>query len=210
MNGIERIACGNVNCFLVYREDNAILVDTCRVKDRDKILDKCNKAGVKLIVLTHGHIDHVANAAFLAKELSVPIAMLKADYELIENNMNQKLSAHSILGKIVLSLSVKSFKREKITVFEPEVFLNHGNSLKEYGVDASIIELPGHTKGSIGVKVGNNDLIAGDALMNMFYPTTSMLYYDVQKMKESATYISTLGPVMIHFGHGKSVLNRTF
>ncbi len=33
----------------------------------------------------------------------------------------------------------------------------------------------GHTKGSIGVEIGDN-LFVGDALMNIFYPTVSMLY----------------------------------
>jgi glyoxylase-like metal-dependent hydrolase (beta-lactamase superfamily II) len=208
MNRIERIKCGNGNCFLIYQDDNAILVDTCRTKYRKKILDICKNAGVKLIVLTHGHIDHISNAAFLSKELSVPIAMHKDDYELTKNNMLQKLYAHQIVGKIILAISIKSFQQEKIELFEPEVFLKNGDTLKNFGVDATIIELQGHTKGSIGIKTGNSDFIIGDALMNMFYPTTSMLYSDFQKMKESANYISGFGQMMIHFGHGKSVPNR--
>lgn len=208
MNRIERIVCGNGNCFLIYQNDNAILVDTCRIKYRKKILDNCKQAGVKLIVLTHGHIDHISNAAFLSKELSVPIAMHKDDYELIKNNMMQKLYAHKILGKFILAISNKSFQQEKVELFEPEVFLKNGDSLNKFGVDATIIELPGHTRGSIGIKTGNSDFIVGDALMNMFYPTTSMLYNDLQKMKESTNYISASGQIMIHFGHGKSVPNR--
>jgi glyoxylase-like metal-dependent hydrolase (beta-lactamase superfamily II) len=181
MDRIERIECGNGNCFLIYQNGNAILVDTCRTKYRKKILDICKNAGVKLIVLTHGHIDHISNAAFLSKELSVPIAMHKDDYELTKNNMLQKLYAHKFLGKLILAMTIKSFQQEKIELFEPEVLLKNGDSLKNFGVDATIIELPGHTKGSIGIKIGNSDFIVGDALMNMFYPTESMLYNDFQR-----------------------------
>lgn len=70
-----------------------------------------------------------------------------------------------------------------------------------------IVELPGHTKGSIGVKIGDN-LFVGDALMNMFYPTISILYTNEQEMLKSAKYISELGEQTIYFGHGKPKQNR--
>ena len=38
---------------------------------------------MRLLILTHGHIDHAQNAAFLSKELNIPIAMHKDDVDLI-------------------------------------------------------------------------------------------------------------------------------
>jgi len=35
--------------------------------------------------------------------------------------------------------------------FKPDIFLKDGDSLSGYGVNASIIALPGHTDGSIGI-----------------------------------------------------------
>ena len=37
--------------------------------------------------------------------------------------------------------------------FKPDIFLKDGDSLSGYGVNASIIALPGHTDGSIGIDV---------------------------------------------------------
>ena len=54
-------------------------------------------------------------------------------------------------------------------------------------MDVKVVELPGHTKGSIGIEIKNN-LFVGDALMNMFYPTVFMLYVDEQEMLLSAKY----------------------
>ena len=51
-------------------------------------------------------------------------------------------------------------------------------------------------------------MIVGDALMNMFYPTVSMLYLDKATMLKSAQRISELGARMIYFEHGKPVTNR--
>ncbi len=205
---IERIKCGNGNCHIIIGENGSVLVDTARTKYREIILEKCKANNVKLIVLTHGHVDHVQNAAYLSKELNVPIAMNKADYELTKNNMLEPLFAHSILGKIILSLSMESLKKDIIEPFEPTVFLKEGISLSEYGVDAEVIEIPGHTKGSIGIKVGNTDFLVGDALMNMFYPTKSLLYCDRKQVDSSADKISSFGKMKIHFGHGNSVDNR--
>ncbi|MHB8126716.1 MAG: MBL fold metallo-hydrolase [Desulfitobacteriaceae bacterium] len=208
MKKIDRIQCGNANCFIIHENDKAILVDTARPKYKEKILAECKKVNLTLIVLTHGHVDHIQNAAFIAKELSVPIAMHKADYELTQNNMLEPLSAHTFWGKLILAFSVKSFEEDKIEPFEPSVFLQEGDSLINYGVNAIVLELPGHTKGSIGLHVWGDDLIVGDALINIFHPTKSMLYGNYEMMKKSADRISETNVKYIHFGHGKSVHNR--
>lgn len=204
---IHRIAGGNVNCYIVADNDKAILIDTGRKKYREKILEKCKEFHVSLIVLTHGHMDHCQNAAYLANALHIPIAMNKKDINLIPDNRKQFLLAKTFLGKIVLSVSLSSFEKDSLEVFEPPIYLNNGDDLSDYGVDAKVVELPGHTKGSIGIEVEDN-LFVGDALMNMFYPTVSMLYVDEQEMLLSAKYMSELGNKTIYFGHGKPKRNR--
>lgn len=204
---IHRIASGNVNCYIVADNDNAILIDTGRKKYCEKILEKCKEFHVSLIVLTHGHMDHCQNAAYLANALYIPIAMNKKDMNLIPDNRKQYLLAKTLLGKIVLSISLSSFEKDSLEVFEPILYLKNGDDLSEYGIAAKVVELPGHTKGSIGIEIEDN-LFVGDALMNMFYPTVSMLYVDEQEMISSAKYISELGEKTIYFGHGKPKRNR--
>ena len=204
---IHRIASGNVNCYIVADNDKAILIDTGRKKYCEKILERCKKFHVSLIVLTHGHMDHCQNAAYLAEALHIPIAINKNDMDLITDNRKQSLLAKTLLGKIVLSVSLSSFEMDSLEVFDPIIYLKNGDDLSEYGIAAKVVELPGHTKGSIGVEIEDN-LFVGDALMNMFYPTVSMLYVDEQEMLLSAKYISELGEKTIYFGHGKPKRNR--
>lgn len=210
MPNILRIACGNGNCYLISHGKDAILVDTCREKYRQKVLDACGPFEVHLLVLTHGHIDHMENAAFLSQALHIPVAMHRADLDLLEDNLRQPLSAHSMLGKIVLAASIKAFQTLKhVPSILPAVFLEDGDSLDSYGVpDIKIMGLPGHTNGSIGLDIAERELIVGDALMNMFYPTVSMLYHNKAIMLESVGKIEALGPRTIYFGHGKPVQNR--
>ena len=208
MVNIHRISSGNVNCYIVVGKDKAILIDTGRRKYREKILDKCKELRVSLIVLTHGHMDHCRNAAYLSNALNIPVAISKKDMNMIPDNRKQKMSASKLLGKIVLLVSLSSFEKDTLDVFEPMVYLQDGDNLNEYGVDAKVVELPGHTEGSIGLEIEGDKLFVGDALMNMFYPTISMLYTDRDKMLESAKRITEMGEKTIYFGHGKPKQNR--
>jgi glyoxylase-like metal-dependent hydrolase (beta-lactamase superfamily II) len=207
---VERIQCGNGNCFLICDGDNAILVETSRTQYHDAILEKCQSTNVRLIVLTHGHVDHVQNAAELSRELSVPIAMSNDDIHLLANNLDEKMHSHRLLGKIILAMSEKSFREDAIDPFEVSVLLKDGDSLSAFGVDAKVIALPGHTKGSIGVVAGKSDVCVGDALMNFTRPQKTLLYGNWSDVEKSAAIISDLGDMMVHFGHGKSAPNKTW
>ena len=208
MSEIHRIRCGNVNCYIVENGSSGVLVDTGRREFARRVLEACRRYRVRLIVLTHGHFDHAENAAFLSEALGVPIGMSGRDLDLISSNANQALSAETLLGKVVLSASLREFSRRSMRVFEPEVLLQEGDCLTDYGIDARIVALPGHTEGSIGLDVEETNLVVGDALMNMFYPTVSMLFHNRGAMLESAEKISTLGRRMLYFGHGRPVSNR--
>lgn len=79
MHEIKRIKCGNGNCYIVRSGESAVLVDTCRKQFRERILSECGMLNIRLIVLTHGHLDHVQNAAWLSHRLNAPVAMSRAD-----------------------------------------------------------------------------------------------------------------------------------
>lgn len=208
MHEIRRIKCGNGNCYIVTSGESAVLVDTCRKQFRERILRECGMLNIRLIVLTHGHLDHVQNAAWLSHRLNAPVAMSRADTALLSDNLAQMLHARTLPGKIVLAASVNALRYTKIQEFSPQVWLDEGDSLERYGIPAKVIGLPGHTDGSIALDVEQSDLIVGDALMNMFYPTVSMLYHDEAQMLRSAERITALGERTIFFGHGKPVANR--
>lgn len=86
---------------------------------------------MSLIVVTHGHMDHCQNAAYLANTLHIPIAMNKKDMNLIPDNRKQSLLAKTFLGKIVLSVSLNSsekdsFEKDILEAFEPTIYFGHG------------------------------------------------------------------------------------
>ena len=218
---VERINGGMANCYILSQGDNAVLVDTGTAKVRDVILEKCRAANVGLVVLTHGHYDHVQNAAFLAEKLGVPIAMHPADMPLLEDILTEPIAAHALQGKLMAAVirigqrpRLRKFatrvQKNEIPLFTPDIELCDGFSLEPYDVDAKVVALPGHTRGSIGLLAGR-DLLAGDALMHIGKPGRALHYVDRAAMEASAEKIAMLGEdVKVWFGHGGPVKNRAW
>ena len=209
MSMVHRIKCGIANCYIVSDGVSGILIDTGTSLYLNTIIDACKSYKIKLIILTHAHFDHIENAAALSEVFRVPIGMHKDDVDLIQSFASQSMSAKAFLGKIILSATKTSSKR-KMREFAPFVLLEDGDDLTGYGITAKIIGLPGHTKGSIGIDIDKKAVIVGDALMNIFYPTVSLLYNDEKMMLNSAKKITELGERTVYFGHGKPLKNRVW
>ena len=203
MSRIKRVHCGDVNCHLVQGEQGAILVDTGRAGYGEKLLPLCRQWDVRLIVLTHGHLDHVQNAAFLSQQLEVPIAMHRADLELLEDNDRQPMQAHRRLGRLIQSLSRRGFQDTLLPPFQPDLYLEDGDDLSHFGVNAQVVALPGHTAGSIGLKTEDGALLVGDAMFRLFSPAPALVYADRRQMEDSVAKIWALHPTALYFGHGR-------
>ena len=202
-----RLKFGYANCYLLSGEDGSILIDTCNYNNGSGILKRVKDKNVKLIVLTHGHFDHVGSAQYLAKRLNVPIAMSEKDIPIIGNGEDSILLGTTALGKVFSFFSKPVLKRSRYSIFKPEVLLKEGQELFEYGVNAKILELPGHTKGSIGILTDDGEIIVGDAMFNMLRPTVARIFEDEESMRKSVGKIKNSAAKTIYVGHGRPIKN---
>ena len=196
------------NCYIVSQEKNAILVDTASGESYEEVLKECSRYDMRLIVLTHVHFDHAENAARLSEHFDIPVAFHASDEELFESFDKQPMKSYGIVGKVVLSASLKVLRNTVVQRPANVIHIKEGDDLSEYGINARIIELPGHTAGSIGVDVEGTDLIVGDALDNWITPATGHLYSNLNDLKASAEKIRSFGPRKIYYGHGKPTESR--
>lgn len=200
---IERIQGKVVNCYLLTGGGGSVLVDTGNSTDVPRIYQRVKDKNVRLILLTHGHPDHIGGASILARLLRVPVAMNARDAELLQSSAGVKLRAHTVLGKALVFASKFTFCAKAGNPLSPDVWLKGGQELLEYGVDAQTVALPGHTKGSIGVLTGEGDFVIGDAMFNILRPTAALLYEDRAQMEKSVETIIRSGARLLHPGHGK-------
>ena len=207
---IKRIKGGTDNCYLVTDGGQAILVDTASGQNLDQVMAECDKYTLKLIVLTHVHFDHAENAAALSARYGVPVAIHRKDEELFDSFDKQPLKSSGLVGCVVLGMSLKVLRNTTVARPDNLIYVEEGDDLNAYGFNAKVIELPGHTLGSIGLDVEGRHLLVGDALDNWIRPETGHLFYDKEAIRKSAEKIRALGDRTIYYGHGKPTPNGLF
>ncbi len=160
---------GDVNCYLLKTESAFLLVDT-GVPSGRKFLEEelerlgCHPGRLRLIVLTHGDFDHTGNAACLRQKYRSQIAMHPDDVGMAEHaDMFWNRRQGNILFSKLIPLLFGFTQKAR---FSPDVLFQDGLDLSKYGLDACILGLPGHSKGSIGILTSSGDLFCGDLLMN--------------------------------------------
>jgi len=223
---IIRIDLEGVNCYLIRISDGFILVDTGghmildkQFNNRRDQLEKelkiagCEPDTLKLVILTHGDIDHVGNAAFIREKYGAKIAMHSGDVQLVENPVIEKMmeSFHykSLIYKVVFKLLNKIIKKvnqkmlDNFEKFKPDFYIDEGYSLLEYGIDATVLHIPGHTAGSIGILTANGELIAGDTFANINKPDTAINACDFKTLATSVERLKAMDIKTIYPGHGK-------
>ena len=158
---IKTINLGFVNCYLVKVNDGFILIDTgipFKLTDLEKVLSEqgCVPGNLLLIILTHGDIDHAGNCSHLREKYHVKIAMHRNDSRMVETGeMLRDRKVKSLFMKIMMKfMSGSKMYRKVMTGFEkfkPDFYLEEGNGFDEYGFEAKVVYIPGHTEGSIGI-----------------------------------------------------------
>ena len=181
---IKTISLDGTNCYLVKTDGGYILIDTNFPFQRNKFektleREGCRPGNLKLIVITHGDIDHTGNGAYLREKYKARIAMHDGDTEMCMNDgitrdRGEVPKDFSLLLTILwllrgfLRFAVgQMLWRKPFDRFEPDLLLEEGQSLAEYGFDAKILYTPGHSKGSISILTASGDLICGDAFNNI-------------------------------------------
>ena len=197
---------GRVNYYLVETDTGYVLIDTGSSNKRSELERELESAGcepgnLKLIVLTHGDFDHIGNAAYLRGKFGAEIAMHKDDSGMAERGdmfWNRK-SGNTLIRRIAPIL----FRFGKSNRFEPDLHIDDGYVLSEYGFDATVLTIPGHSKGSIGILTASGDLLCGDLFVNTDKPVLNSIMDDLEAANASVVKLRSLAVKTVYPGHGK-------
>jgi hydroxyacylglutathione hydrolase len=200
---------GSVNCYLLKTDSGYFLIDTGYSNSRaslENVLRNaiCNRSHLKLIILTHGDFDHVGNAAYLRRKYGAKIAMHYLDSEMVEHGdmlWNRKANQLIKLLSKVLFL-IPPFRLSKPNRFVSDLFIDDGFSLLDYGLDAKVLNIPGHSKGSIGILTYEGDLFCGDLFVNGEKPTLNSIIDDFKSANSSVEKLKGLKISTVYPGHG--------
>jgi hydroxyacylglutathione hydrolase len=196
----------DANCYLIQTETGYILIDT-GIKNRRKqleaaILDAgCQPGDLKLIIITHGHVDHVGNAMYLRDKYSAKIAMHSGDVNMVTGGGMFADAPQSFMIKIV-GFFMNLTGLGDFETFKPDILLEDNQSLQEYGLDATVIHTPGHSKGSISIIMDSGELFSGD-IFNGSVEGVTTLVDDQSMLDSSVEQLKNLDSESFYPGHGK-------
>jgi hydroxyacylglutathione hydrolase len=192
------------NCYLIKTDTGYILIDTGFSPKRAELEKQIKNAGCKpgnlnLIVLTHGHGDHIGNCVYLREKYATQVAIHRGDSEMVERENIDPNIYNRILLKILSFIAGLG----KIERFKPDIYFEEGDGLSEYGLDAKVLHIPGHSTGSIGILTAGGDLFCGDLFVNVNKPVKHSIVTDVAAFNASVERLKNLILNRVYPGHGK-------
>ena len=197
---------GHVNCYLIKTDSDHILIDTGCSRKRADLENELEGAGCKpdklsLIVLTHGDFDHSGNGAYLQEKFGARIAMHQDDSGIVERgNMFWNRKKGNIIFRMIAPLLFRFGRSER---FKPDLYIGDGYDLSEYGFEARVIHIPGHSKGSIGILTVDGELFSGDLFTNIEKPVVNSIMDDPAAASASMEKLKYLKVNIVYPGHSK-------
>ena len=197
---------GTVNCYLVDTGSGLVLVDTGSANRRAELESElaaagCGPGDLKLVVVTHGDFDHTGNAAYLRDKFGTTIAMHRDDAGMAERG--DMFWNRSSGNPIIRLLAPILFRFSRSNRFRPDLSLEEGDDLSEYGFEARVLSIPGHSKGSIGILTAGGDLLCGDLLDNVEKPGINAIMDDAAACQASLEKLQGFEISTVYPGHGR-------
>lgn len=133
------------NCYLIFEKDSksAFLVDAAPAAEQIKEFIREQRLNLEFIVLTHGHFDHIGGL----NAFEEPFYIHVKDAAFLKD----------------ANLNFSAFLGYSFTVARDHQILETGPSLSFRGRNIEVLHTPGHTPGSVSLKI-ENWLFSGDAL----------------------------------------------
>ncbi len=201
------------NCYLLKTGSNFILFDTGFKSKRSHIEAVLTESGVnsdnlKLIILSHGDIDHADNARYFREKYNTKIAMHKLDEGMatcgdMYHNRKNTPDRITFFFRFIILLSNLFTNKEAFDSFTPDIYLYDDFNLSDYGLNAQILETPGHSAGSLSVWTDDGSLLCGDLVYNIMGKPKCFMIDDLKKYNETLDKLKKMNINYIFPGHGK-------
>ncbi len=198
------------NAYLI-RGARPILVDAGSLGETERILAAIRGKGVEphtlaLILLTHGHLAVTGSAGELRRRTGAPIAVHAADAEMLRMGHNAPLRPTCFTARLAAPF-VQGGRGDPT---QPDLVLDGGRSLHDVGLDARVIETPGHTPGSVSLILPGGDAVVGDLLMGGYLgglvrrsvPNVAYFQDDDRQATRSLRAVLATGARHLYVGHG--------
>ena len=208
---VHRIPMGLAPGYLVENPEGLVLVDAGSIHQESRIMDAMQRLGrddLRLIFITHAHLDHYGSAAALRALTSAPIAVHRLDGKPMANGQSPIGSAHHWQGQALQILMDALGPVLQPRPTHPDILLEDGDDLLQFGLEATVVHTPGHTFGSATLLLEGQVAFVGDLLSNTGHPHVQQyLAQDWTALQRSVQVIQALRPEWTYTGHSHQPLS---
>lgn len=134
-----------MNCYVIEDGGEAVVIDPGEA--HPALLDAISGMQVKMILNTHGHLDHCGGNAGLVLATGAPLAIHEEDLPLL-----QSMAQQGMMFGVPATPSP-----------DPDRFLEEGDEIAVGSTVMKVVHAPGHSPGHV-VFLGDGFAIAGDVL----------------------------------------------
>ncbi len=145
-----KITCLNIrltNCYLLETEKAAVVIDPGYKRENVLEFLKANVGKERLILITHGHFDHIGGADYLRQETGVKIGIGALDVPALSDEY----------------LNCSEHFRTVIPPFSADYTYNDGDAVIVGDILLKVLHTPGHTVGGV-CYLGDGVVFTGDTL----------------------------------------------
>ena len=158
------------NCYLVRKDDDAVLIDTSVRREAKWILSRLKSSHVdKLhaILLTHAHYDHLGNAHLFQETFKSHVFVHSSEKQFLAEGYTYLPKGTMPHSKLMMAVAGKK-RKVRHSACLCDSIMTELSYVPPESLNLQILHTPGHTLGSVSFVVDDNVALVGDTMVNPF------------------------------------------